>query len=88
MSAATVGTFRGAGITPACPECGNSDHVRRMWVGKKKMWYCDLHFLVTSTKKKEASLWQRITHRLPEPDTMRYSEIFPNRAARRSRRAR
>ena len=78
----------GGGNAPICPSCEKNDMVRRMWRGKQKMWYCDLHFLVTSTKKKEASLWQRITHRLPEPDTMRYSEIFPNRAARRSRRAR
>lgn len=83
-----AGTFRGAGITPACPECGHAKHVRRMWVGNKKMWYCDVHFLVTSTQKKEATLWQRLRHKLPEPDTMRYSEIFPNRAYRRRQRGR
>lgn len=85
---AVVGTLRGAGITPACPQCGNNEHVRRMWVGGKKMWYCDVHFAVTSTAKKDASLWQRLTHKLPEADAMQYSEIFPNRAYRRRQRGR
>ena len=59
-----------------------------MWVGTRKMWYCDIHFEVTSTEKKEATLMQRLLHRLPEPEKMRYSEVFPNRAARRSQRGR
>ena len=57
-----------------------------MWVESEKMWYCDKHFEVTSTAKKEASLIERLMHKLPEPDTMRYSELFPNRAARRRQR--
>ena len=85
---AVVGMTRGAGITPACPHCHSSEHVRRMWVGRKKMWYCDACFKVTTTTKKEASLKQRLLHRLPEAATVRYSEVFPTRAARRRRRAR
>lgn len=62
--------------------------VRRMWVGRIKHWYCDRCFQVTSTKRKEATLMQRVFHRLPEPDTMSYSEVFPNRRARRAQRGR
>lgn len=59
-----------------------------MWRGKAKMWYCDACYEVTSTKKKEASLMDRLLHKMPEPDTMRLSEVFPNRAARRRMRGR
>lgn len=85
---AVVGMRRGAGITPACPHCNSTEHVRRMWVGGKKMWYCDRCFKVTTTTKKEATLKQRLLHRLPEADTVQYSEVFPNRAARRRQRGR
>lgn len=56
-----------------------------MWIGHRKVWICDVHYRVTSTKKKEATLKQRVLHRLPEADTMSVSEILPNRAARRRR---
>lgn len=82
----TVPTLRGAGITPACPHCGHSEFVRRMWAGDQKMWYCDIHFEVTSTAKKEMTFMDRLLHRVPEPDKMHYSEVFPNRAARRRQR--
>jgi hypothetical protein len=59
-----------------------------MWRGRQKMWYCDKCFKVTSTKKKEATLMQRLRHKLPEPDTFQYSEVFPNRRARRAQRGR
>lgn len=79
-------TLRGAGITPVCPRCGTNENVRRMWTGGKKHWYCDACFKVTSTKRQEPTLKQRIFHRLPEPETMRLSEVFTNRAQRRRKK--
>jgi hypothetical protein len=78
----------GGGNAPICPSCEKNDMVRRMWRGREKHWYCDRCFKVTSTKKKEATLKQRLLHRLPEPDTFAYSEIFPNRRARRAQKGR
>lgn len=70
-------------MKPSCPHCGTSEHVVRFWHGRTKLWACRKHFKVTSTKRKEASLAQRIMHKLPEPDTIPLGEILPNRAARR-----
>lgn len=78
----------GGGNAPICPSCKKSDMVRRAWHGRVKVWYCDRCFKVTSTKKKEATLKQRLLHRLPEPDTFALSEILPNRRARRRQRGR
>lgn len=76
-------TERGAGITPACPRCGHNENVVRMWHGSVKMWVCREHFKITSTKTKDATLKQRLLHRLPKPDTYDLQEVLPNRAARR-----
>lgn len=81
-------TLRGAGITPVCPKCGKNDEVRRMWVGRRKHWYCDRCFEVTTTTKKDATLVQRVLHKLPDADTVTYSEVFTNRAMRRRQRGR
>ena len=78
----------GGGNAPTCPHCEKSDKVRRMWQGRRKMWYCDRCFQVTTTTKKEATLAQRLLHRLPEADTVSYSEVFQNRAMRRRQRGR
>jgi hypothetical protein len=57
-----------------------------MWTGGVKVWYCDLCYKVASTKKQEATLKQRLLHRIPDPETFRVSEIFPNRKERRRRK--
>lgn len=71
---------------PVCEACGDNKHVRRLWHAGQKMWFCDVHYRVTSTKRQEATLMQRVLHKLPEPETVSVSEIFPNRRARRGRR--
>lgn len=71
---------------PVCEQCGTNDHVRRLWHGGRKVWFCNVHYRVTSTKRQEATLMQRLMHKLPEPETMSVSDVFPNRRARRGRR--
>lgn len=71
---------------PVCPKCGTNEHVIRMWHGDRKVWICDVHYRVTSTKRQEATLAQRILHKLPEPETHSVSEILVNRAMRRRRK--
>lgn len=80
----TVPTERGAGITPACPRCGHSKHVIRMWHGRAKVWICSLHYRVQSTEVVPQSLKERILHRKPEEKSFSITEVLPNRAARRS----
>lgn len=73
-------------IKPECPKCKSSDHVVRFWHGKQKMWACSECFKVTSNKKKEATLKQRIMHKIPEADTSSLGEVLLNRKARRRRK--
>lgn len=70
---------------PECPACGSDEHVVRLYHGGKKMWACSVHYKITSTKRKEPTLRQRLLHRLPEPDTFELREVLPNRAMRRRR---
>lgn len=70
---------------PTCTKCGHNKRVVRLWHGGVKMWVCRTHFKITSTKRKEATLKDRLLHRLPEPDTYDLDAVLPNRAARRRR---
>jgi len=70
---------------PDCTKCGHHDHVVRMWHGRIKMWVCTKHYPITSTKAKEATMMQRLFHKLPEPETVELTDILPNRKARRRR---
>lgn len=70
---------------PVCEKCGTSDHVVRLWHAGRKMWACSVHYKIQSTKKKEATLIQRVTHHLPEADTFELRDVLPNRAMRRRR---
>lgn len=70
---------------PVCSKCGHSENVVRLWHGGRKMWACSIHYKITSTRKKEATLKQRILHQIPEPDTFSLREVLPNRAMRRRR---
>jgi len=56
-----------------------------MWHGRIKMWVCTKHYPITSTKAKEATMMQRLFHKLPEPETVELTDILPNRKARRRR---
>lgn len=78
----------GGGNAPICPKCEKNDMVRRMWIGRLKHWYCDRCFQVTTTTKKDATLMQRVLRKLPEADTVAYSDVFKNRAMRRRQRGR
>jgi hypothetical protein len=78
--------LRHSAEAPICAKCGTNEHVIRLWHGGHKAWVCDIHYRVTSTKKQEATMIQRVLHRLPEPETFSVSEILPNRAARRRRK--
>lgn len=71
---------------PVCTKCGHNERVVRMWHGSHKVWVCLDHYPVTSTKRQEPTLAQRVLHRLPEAETFRLDEILPNRAARRRRK--
>lgn len=79
----TTPTERGAGTTPACPHCGTSEHVVRLWHGRAKVWVCSIHFRIRSTEAVPQTLKQRLLHRKPEEKTFALSEVLPNRAARR-----
>lgn len=79
------GPVRASAETPACSKCGNNAHVVRIWHGGVKMWACSVHYKIQSTKRKDASLAQRIMHRLPEADSFELREILPNRQMRRRR---
>lgn len=83
-----VGPFRviHSAAKPVCPECNENDRVMRLWHGGRKFWICDRCYSVTSTKKKEATLVERLMHKLPEPDTVPVSGLLVNRAARRRRK--
>lgn len=70
---------------PTCPKCESSENVVRIWHGGQKMWACSVHYKITSTKKKEATLLQRVTHRLPQADQFELREVLPNRQYRRRR---
>ena len=70
---------------PACSKCGGSQNVVRLWHGGQKMWVCRKHYKITSTKTKEATLAQRLLHRLPQPDEFELAEVLPNRTYRRRR---
>lgn len=74
------------GSQPTCPKCDSAEHVVRMWHGKIKFWVCGQCYKVSSTTKQEATLKQRILHRLPEPEQAALTEVLPNRAARRRRK--
>lgn len=70
---------------PVCSKCGNNTMVVRLWHGGRKMWACSVHYKITSTKAKEATLLQRVLHKIPEPDSFELREVLPNRAMRRRR---
>lgn len=79
------GPVRRSAAKPTCPKCGSDEHVVRIWHGGVKMWACSVHYKITSTKTKEATLLQRVTHRLPKPDEFELREVLPNRRMRRRR---
>lgn len=79
-----IPTQRGAGITPACPQCGDSKLVIRMFHGGKKFWVCSLHYRIKSTETTQQTLRQRVLHRKPEEKSFAINEVLPNRAARRA----
>jgi hypothetical protein len=72
-------------VPPKCEKCDSSEHVVRFYTGGEKMWVCAEHFKITSTKMKEVTWKDRLLHKMPEPDLIDFKELFPNRAARRTR---
>lgn len=76
---------RHSAARPVCPKCKSDEHVVRIWHGRMKMWVCSKCFEVKSTKRKEATLLQRVLHRLPDADTVELRELMPNRKMRRRR---
>jgi hypothetical protein len=74
-----------SGAAPACTKCGHNKRVVRLWHGKVKVWVCLDHYKVTSTRRRPATIKQRVLHKLPEAETMALNEVLPNRAARRRR---
>jgi hypothetical protein len=71
---------------PVCSKCGDNSQVVRMYHGGRKVWACRVHYKITSTKRKEATLKQRILHRLPEAESFELREVLVNRRHRRGMR--
>lgn len=79
------GPVRASAAAPLCSECGTNEHVVRIWHGQHKVWACSVHFKIKSTRRKEATLKQRLLHRLPDADEFELREVLPNRRMRRRR---
>ncbi len=85
LSAPAGGAGPQSALKPVCDKCDSADNVVRMWHGPVKFWVCSQCYKIGDPTKKEATLRQRIFHKLPEPEEKSLTEVLPNRAARRRR---
>ncbi len=85
LSAPAGGAGPQSALKPVCEKCDSAENVVRLWHGPIKVWVCSQCFKVGDPNKKEATLRQRIFHKLPESEDKTLAEVLPNRAARRRR---